>query len=596
MMDPQTALQSIYSIAKLIYDQARLVKANQAQCTRLAERVRIAEESVYGLNTIENKDHYQRGLNDLLTCLNNCLRFMQEFSNSNSWFKYILKTGTYRDKFQELNDELQKSMQQLNLGLAAQQIVNHQQDKVDQASDYRFILSNQDRIIQLNQEANSKIQQLSSEQREGQFIILQQLASMKEQITALNINRSIPKPLLDPRYMVPYFELMFDKKIADSAFGEIYLGRWNEQVVSIKLMENLLTEQDKDFFIREVQIISQLRNQQIVQFYGACLESGRACLIMEYMEKGSLYEVLAAEKLSAEQQKNMALDIARGLHYLHSQGVVHRDLQSANVLINKYGQAKLADFGLSKTKATSVKTAGGFSQAVQWLAPEFFTQRNNYIEQSDIYSYGVILWEIVTGQRPYATLDDILNKRREPIPNIVADVYVDLIEMCRQQDPAKRPDLSTIIHRLDISMLRPSSPGPEECYQQGIACESEKQYEQARVYYDKALKKDYYKANTNLGLFCLKGRGGMPQNKKQAHDYFLKGAERGHVRAMYNLAMMLERGDGIDKNEQCALNWYEKAAQQGDQQAVKKCEELRLRLQDVSYRSFDHSMKNTLFL
>jgi serine/threonine protein kinase len=318
---------------------------------------------------------------------------------------------------------------------------------------------------------------------------------------------------------------------------------------------------------------------------------------MEYMEKGSLYDLLGKIKLSAEQQKQMALDIARGLHYLHTQGVCHRDLKSANILVDAYGKAKLTDFGLSKTNAVSVKTIHERSQAFQWQAPEFFKRGEDYTAKSDIYSYGVILWELVTGQRPYAQMkekeliDFILKGNRETIPDTAPKEYKDIIQGCWHTDPNKRLELATIIHQLEAYQPRPASPSPEEYYQQGIEFEKKKDYEHAYPCYEKSANKGYFRGQTNLGLFLLVGKGGMKPDKPKAHQLFLTSAQKGHVRGMFNLAMMLKSGDGIPQDIPGAMKWFKQAAEKGDQEAEKEYQKLKASTAQPAYQEFDASNK-----
>lgn len=382
--DVRTILGDIFTVAQAIYEHVNLVKANKAQCNQLALRIKIIESAVRGLEKLPNlnKNQYETGLRDLLTGLQECLKFIQQFVQSSKWYRWILKAGTYKEQFAELNGNLQKSMQQLNLGLAAQQIINHTEDKKAQDKDNKFIIDNQNTIIQLNQDAVAEIQKLKLQEQERQEILLQQLMSMKARITELNIHSAPKKPLIDPRYKVPFFDLAFDSKLAEGTFGKVYLGRWHEQEVAIKTFDGLITEQDTEQFVREVQIMTQLRSPYITQFYSVCHEENRACIVMEYMAKGSLQKVLSSTALSPEQQKQMALQVARGLHYLHKQNVLHRDLKSANVLVDSNWNAKLADFGLSKTKSISVKTIHTRSQALQWQAPECFQRAGTYSEKS----------------------------------------------------------------------------------------------------------------------------------------------------------------------------------------------------------------------
>lgn len=574
MLDPTSALSNIYAVAKLIYAQVQLVKANQEQSKRLAERIQIIEESVSNLGNIQDKDHYQKGLNDLLSGLQNCLAFMQQLSQTSS-FNAFFKAGNYNQQFASLNEELQKSIQQLNLGLNAQQVFNREKDKQDQQADIEFIKKNHAEIIKQVQKANAGIGQLDLDLKENHDIMLNQFASMKALI--LGLNKAGEKPPIDPHHIVPYFELVFDQKLDTGSFGQIYLGRWRGQVTVIKSIEGVFSEEDKAHFIREVQIMSQCRDKHITQFYGASLEPGRACLLMEHMEQGSLYQVLE-KPLPLHLQKQIALEIARGLQYLHARDILHRDLKSANILINADNHAKLSDFGLSKTRAASVKTTHRKSEALQWLAPECFS-RGSYTTQSDIYSYGVILWELLSGKRPYAGITEAeipkrtLEGNRDSLTGI-PEPCATLIKQCWSTEPTKRPTLTQIIETLEKYAIEPSA---EEHYNQGLQFDQLKDYNHALLSYQKALDKGHVKAGTNLGLFFLLGKSGET-NKPKAHQLFLNAANQGHPRAMTNLAIMLKRGDGVAQNIPEALSWFKKAAKLGDTQAAAEAAKLEIAL------------------
>lgn len=584
MFEPTSALSNIYSVARLIYAQVQLVKANQEQCKRLSERVGIIEQSVRGLENIQDKTQYKQGLNDLLAGLQKCLAFIKQMSEVGA-FQRFFKAGSHSSECTVLNDELQKSLQQLNLGLNAQQAFNREQDKQDQQADMAFIKKNHEQIIKEVQKANVGIGQLDLELKENHEIVMRQFASMKAVL--MRLNRPVEKSPLDPHYQVPYFELVFDKKLGSGSFGQIYLGRWRGQVAVIKSIEGAFGEGEQAQFIREVQIMSQCRDRHITQFYGAALEpQGRTCLLMEYMEQGSLYQVLE-KPLAPSLQRQMALEIAEGLHYLHSRDILHRDLKSANVLVDRDNHAKLSDFGLSHTKAVSVKTTLQKSEAIQWLAPECFSRGAVYTAESDIYSYGVILWELLTAKRPYAGVPDsrvperTLRGTRDSLEGI-SEPYASLIQQCWSLEPAKRPRLMQIIQILEKVTLRPASPSPEEHYNQGLQFDQLKDYAHALESYTKASEQGHVKAGTNLGLFFLLGRNGAP-DKTKAYQLFLNSAQKGHARAMTNLAIMLKRGDGIPQNMPEALSWFKKAAALGDTQAATEAQKLEVALTPTNY-------------
>ncbi len=589
-------LSSVYAVAKAVYEQVELVKANQAQCKRIAERIEVIVKAVKKLDGIKDGEQYRPGLVALKTCLDNCLVFVKNFSQDKSWFKQVLKAGTDEKKFALLNDELEKTITQLNLGLNAQQIINREHDRADQKHDYHALQKQQDVIIQLNQKANGALQKLQLQQQEGNAILAQQLASMRMQIAAVFAHGPVKKKTpIDANLMVPYYEIAFDEKLAEGSFGKVYLGQWCQQSVAIKTLEGKLSAEDMHEFTREVNILSRLRHKNVVQLYGACIEAERPCLVMEHLEKGSLYRVLhgsvaktAAEKtekvepLTPEQQKQFALELARGLFYLHNQNILHCDLKSANILVGANNEIKIADFGLSKTKAASIASLNKTSQAIQWLAPECFKRDTVYTKAADVYSYGVILCEIVTGKKPFADCKDDVAKlvqagKREPLPKEMPAVYRTLIQQCWQQDPIQRPNLSTIIEQLEAYQPE-AALSAEQHYQHGLQHETKKDYPKAYKSYQASADKGYFKAHTNLGFFFLTGKGGAPIDKPKALQCFSTAAASGHARAMMNLATMLESGDGVPVDSNKALTWYEQAHKSGDQTALLKSQKLQSKL------------------
>ena len=579
-MDAVTTIKGIYSVAKLIYDQVQLVKGNKAQSKTLVVRIKIIEDAVRGLEKIQDKKQYEKGLTDLLEGLQKCLSFIKQFANSSWWARNLLKAGTHQLAFQELNDNLQKSVQQLNLGLIAQQIINHEQDQADQSADFAFIKENQALIIDLNYKELEEIQRLHLQQQEQHQVLLLQLASIRVQMNGVLQTKSGIK-FTERKHHIPYYDLVFEQKIAKGTFGTVYKGRWDRETVAIKTLGGQFTEKEEALFAREVAIMSGLRHPHIVSFYGACLEDGHACIVMEYMAKETLFSVVA-KGLKPEQQKTLALDIAKGLNYLHHRKILHRDLKSTNVLVDAHGVAKLADFGLSKAQAAGVQSIQERSTAVQWQAPECFSRHGFYTEASDIYSFGVLLWEIVTGKSPSPVEREALpyyakTGQREKIPAHVPPALAKLIKACWEIEPKKRPDLKEIMEQLEAYQPRAVSPPPENYFEQAELSRKQNDYAVALPAYLKAASKGHIKANTHLGLFFLQGRG-IPQDKKQAHDYFLAAAEGGHARAMFNLANMLEYGDGIPQNLPKALQWYQKSAQKGNIEAQQKYDKLQARL------------------
>lgn len=583
-MDPVSAIENIYSVAKVIYEQVQLVKANKTQFRRLVERIKIVEAAVKGLERIKDKKQYEPGLNELLHTLNECLDFAKKFSKSSRWERWLLKAGNHKETFEELNNDLQKSLTQLNLGLAAQQVVNREADKEDQAEDTTFIKDNQALITDLTIQQLTALQSVNLRQKEQAEVLKLQMSAIQSQLQRVIAVKS----LVDEKHRIPYYDLVFERLLGVGSFGKIYLGAWEGQKVAIKTVEGEISRSEQDQFVREVEIMSRLRHPNITSFYGACLEQGHACLVMEYMENDSLEKFLNGTPIPMDKQPSFALEIAKGLAYLHNKKIIHRDLKSANILVNAAGIPKLADFGLSKIDAVSVRSATERSQAIGWLAPECFKFKFEYTEASDLYSLGVILWEIATGKTPVADesrLGEYVKMgARQPIPQDIHPVLQILIESCWSLDPAKRPDAKTVVEQLQAASV---SLSPQQYYDQGQKLEKQKDFLQAFQCYQKSAEKGYCKAKTQVGLFYLTSPNkAVPQDKPKAFKYLLQAANEGHTRAMFNVASMLEYGDGIPQNTSEALTWYQKVLDKEPKntEAARKCEKLKAFASSKNYQ------------
>jgi Ran GTPase-activating protein (RanGAP) involved in mRNA processing and transport len=186
-------------------------------------------------------------------------------------------------------------------------------------------------------------------------------------------------------------------------FGDVYLGMYHREQVAIKKLRAMdLSQSTLVEFKRETSIMAQLQSKYIVRLYGICLTQPY-CMVMEYMPKGALYNILhSPEDLNWGVRQQIAIDIAYGLAFLHDKNILHKDVKSLNVLLTEQLRAKLSDFGMSQvrnetTSKTSETTTGG---TLLWKPPESF-QRKPYTPKSDIYSYGVVLWEIATRTLPF---------------------------------------------------------------------------------------------------------------------------------------------------------------------------------------------------
>ena len=229
--------------------------------------------------------------------------------------------------------------------------------------------------------------------------------------------------------------------------------------MAIKLWNGKLSTDDEQRFIREVQIVQRLNTpRHVPQFYGACLEGGQACLVMEHCALGSLYDYLPSHPLTPVVQHQLAISLAQALQFLHQKKITHRDLKSANILLvtkDSLLQVKITDFGLSKAQYPSIASGVDVSRALAWCAPEVL-QGEKATYASDVFSAGMILWEIFTGRRPFtgriSLKEWIVSGKRESCEGI-PDAYAALITRCWASNPHERPsatELATILQTMPV--------------------------------------------------------------------------------------------------------------------------------------------------
>ncbi|KAF1326571.1 Tkl protein kinase, partial [Globisporangium splendens] len=266
-------------------------------------------------------------------------------------------------------------------------------------------------------------------------------------------------PLLLPK-RIAYDEITFLRSLSKGAYGEVWLGQLETSHVAIKclLPEKRMFKSNIEQFAAEIQLMSTLHHPNIVSFVGVSWRRMEdLCAVVEYMESGDLDVVLKKkkDKLSWNKEKiSIAMDVAEGLVYLHCMRpiVVHRDLKSKNVLLNRQMHAKLSDFGVSR-KTTINETMTSGVGTLLWTAPEII-EGKKYSEQADIYSLGVVLSEIDTCEAPFAHVKNEAGEKLPPM-QIAQNVRLgkvrvqlrddcplkmrELILSCTQLDPDARP-------------------------------------------------------------------------------------------------------------------------------------------------------------
>ena len=214
----------------------------------------------------------------------------------------------------------------------------------------------------------------------------------------------------DP-WFVNVDDLTLDHVIRSCNDVTVYDGTWRKyQRVCVKRVR---VNNNEHLIQRELDILSMCAHPSVCQFLGIGQDPVFVFFVFEFMDNGNLEEYVCANALSREQKIDVLLDVARGLQYLSSRqplSIVHRDFKPSNILVNKHGEAKISDFGISKYLKSgvsstmyecSMNTASGVTGTVRWTAPEVLCE-NMYNHMCDIFSFGLVAYFVWTdGDVPY---------------------------------------------------------------------------------------------------------------------------------------------------------------------------------------------------
>lgn len=313
--------------------------------------------------------------------------------------------------------------------------------------------------------------------------------SSSEQLSDIDQGKSTIRsnsfPVTAPRYLtlepslaMDWLEIAWDdlhikERIGAGSFGTVHRAEWHGSDVAVKVLtvQDFQDDQLKEF-LREVSIMKRVRHPNVVLFMGAVTVRPHFSIVTEYLPRGSLFRLIhrptAGEIMDQRRRIRMALDVAKGINYLHclNPPIVHWDLKSPNLLVDKNWTVKVCDFGLSRFKANTFISSKSVAGTPEWMAPEFLRGEPSN-EKSDVYSFGVILWELVTMQQPWNGLSPAqvvgavaFQNRKLTIPINTPPALTSLMESCWADDPAQRPTFKSIVNSLKKLLKSPAQMGP----------------------------------------------------------------------------------------------------------------------------------------
>ncbi len=317
-------------------------------------------------------------------------------------------------------------------------------------------------------------EQFNNEINIKQDILKEKIKEIKEKAKSLGVvppnELSTYSRGFENNFEISLDELEFDdenSEVGKGTFGDVLRGTWRGEDVAVKFLKGSMTDSPESIkqFVDECNILKNLHHPNILLYMGACTIGPQYFVVTEYCDNGNLFEylhIVKSNKLTYDDARRIALEIAYGMNYLHGfkPPILHRDLKSMNVLLDRNTTVKLADFGNTRSfQLQMTKQKGTF----QWMAPEVI-KGSTYSESSDVFSFGIIMNELVTRAPPYQGTDKkdvakkvVNNPNYRPSYNEkkVPKDWADLMIKCWQHDEKKRPTFNEVIDLL----LKAKLPG-----------------------------------------------------------------------------------------------------------------------------------------
>ncbi|KAL7198743.1 hypothetical protein ACSBR2_021110 [Camellia fascicularis] len=279
--------------------------------------------------------------------------------------------------------------------------------------------------------------------------------------------------------------------IAHGTYGTVYKGAYDGQDVAVKVLDwgedGIATAAEtaalRASFQQEVAVWHKLDHRNVTKFVGASmgtsnlkiplnsnssdahnsLPSRACCVVVEYLPGGTLKKYLIRnirKKLAFRVVIQLALDLSRGLSYLHSNKIVHRDVKTENMLLDSHRTLKIADFGVARVEAQNPRDMTGETGTLGYMAPEVLDGKP-YNRKCDVYSFGICLWEIYCCDMPYPDLSFaevssavVRQNLRPEIPRCCPSSLASIMKKCWDANPGKRPEMdevATLLEAIDTS-------------------------------------------------------------------------------------------------------------------------------------------------
>ncbi|KAM4619016.1 mixed lineage kinase domain-like protein [Polymixia lowei] len=460
-------VEPILGVVQAIFKLAQEVKANKKRCLRLAKRVSALGELVQKISD-RGPDNItpdvENSLNELTVTLNLGKCLVKKYTTSN-FLKRMVIAHDGGEEFGCLYDCLTETYQVLSLALQVEQgsklhqifeLTSQQaEDEADRKEDivdlHKLLRDWMKSMDEKTDATHDQIQNLT--QVIGTFIQTINKPSMTyEDIREIKSN-----------------ELVYDSEpFMKTSTSELYKGEYKKFTVAIKRfhsLNNAAPSEVRRVFQREVDTMKRFESPNILRMFGICIQDQKASpdflIIMEYCEKGSLRQVLDSTcKLSWARKARMCLDAAKGLcrlHHTEEKSKVHGSINSSKFLVAEGYRVKLGGLELAKTETSLRRTETPVTCALSYCSPQQLDSIHQpYNMECEMYSFGIVLWEIATRKNPFegCSVQDIfrkvsVEKHMEPLPDDCPKELAKQINACRAFDAFKRPSAGVLVDKLD---------------------------------------------------------------------------------------------------------------------------------------------------